>query len=58
MLKEKEHCEKELAIFEKKLSNENFINKAPEQIVEKERDKFEKIKQKLEKTNRSIEDLK
>ncbi len=58
LLKEKDFCQKELAIFEKKLSNQNFINKAPKQVVEKEREKLRKIKQKLEKTNRSIEDLK
>lgn len=58
LLKEQEFCKKEIKIFEKKLSNENFLNRAPKHIVEKEQKKLDNIRQKLEKTNKSIEDLK
>lgn len=58
LLKEQEFCKKEIEIFEKKLSNENFLNRAPKHIVEKEQKKLDNIRQKLEKTNKSIEDLK
>ncbi len=58
LLKEQEFCKKEIEIFEKKLSNENFLNRAPKHIVEKEQKKLDDIRQKLEKTNKSIEDLK
>ena len=58
LLKEQEFCKKEIEIFEKKLSNENFLNRAPKHIIEKEQKKLDNIKQKLEKTNKSIEDLK
>ena len=58
LLKEQEFCKKEIEMFEKKLSNENFLSRAPKHIVEKEQKKLDNIKQKLEKTNKSIEDLK
>lgn len=58
LFKEQEFCKKEIEMFEKKLSNENFLSRAPKHIVEKEQKKLDNIKQKLEKTNKSIEDLK
>ena len=49
LLKEKKFLEAEIAFFEKKLSNKNFLNKAPKEIVEKEKEKLKIKKQKLEK---------
>jgi valyl-tRNA synthetase len=53
---EKKRLEKEIQRFqemlaetEKKLSNENFISRAPKEIVEKERQKYENFKTTLEK---------
>ncbi len=49
LLKEKEFLEKEILIFEKKLSNENFLNKAPQDVVLKEKEKLSLKKDKLSK---------
>lgn len=49
LLKEKEFLEKEILIFQKKLSNENFLNKAPKEVVLKEKEKLSLKKEKLEK---------
>ena len=58
LLKEQEFCKKEIEISEKKLSNQNFLSRAPKHIVEKEQKKLDNIRQKLEKTNKSMKDLK
>ena len=50
--------QKSISISEKKLSNENFIKKAPAHVVEKEKRFYEELKQKEEKVKRIIESLK
>ncbi|MBU5485445.1 valine--tRNA ligase [Clostridium sp. MSJ-11] len=45
--KEKEKLEKEIERVEKKLSNEGFVKKAPEAVIEEERAKGEKYKEML-----------
>ncbi|WP_315122067.1 valine--tRNA ligase [uncultured Clostridium sp.] len=45
--KEKEKLEKEIDRIEKKLSNEGFVKKAPEAVIEEERAKGEKYKEML-----------
>ncbi len=40
-----------------KLSNENFINRAPEQVVEKERSNLSKLSEELEKVTANLEML-
>jgi len=40
-----------------KLSNENFINRAPEQVVEKERSNLSKLSEELEKVTSNLEML-
>ncbi|MBR2896679.1 MAG: valine--tRNA ligase, partial [Oscillospiraceae bacterium] len=46
--KEKEKTLGEIAFYEKKLSNENFVSRAPEAVVNAERAKLEKAKALLE----------
>lgn len=41
-----------------KLKNDNFVNKAPEKVVNEEREKLKKYKDLLEKTNASLEEIK
>ncbi|RMA97147.1 valine--tRNA ligase [Hydrogenothermus marinus] len=50
--------EKSISISEKKLSNENFVKKAPEHVVEKERQLYNELKEKQEKVSKIIESLK
>lgn len=56
--KEKQECEKEIAMFTSKLSNEGFISKAPKQVVDGEREKLNRAAERLAKINESIEALK
>ncbi|MDQ7056399.1 MAG: class I tRNA ligase family protein [Persephonella sp.] len=50
--------EKSISISEKKLSNENFVKKAPPHVVEKERRLYQELKDKAEKVRRIIDSLK
>ncbi|RUM61681.1 MAG: valine--tRNA ligase [Persephonella sp.] len=50
--------EKSLAITGKKLANENFLNKAPKEVIEKEKAKYEELKQKENKILKIIQNLK
>ncbi len=52
--RKKEEVEKELKIRENKLSNENFLQKAPPHIVEKERRIKEELEEELERINRVL----
>ncbi|WP_125152772.1 valine--tRNA ligase [Clostridium rectalis] len=56
--KEKEKLEKEIERVEKKLSNEKFVSKAPEAVVNEERVKGEKYKEMLEAILERINSLK
>ncbi|KEI95771.1 valyl-tRNA synthetase [Clostridium botulinum A2B7 92] len=56
--KEKEKLEKEIDRVEKKLSNERFVAKAPESVVNEEREKGEKYKAMLKSVLESLESLK
>lgn len=55
--KEKEKLEKEIDRVEKKLSNERFVAKAPEAVVNEEKAKGEKYKEMLEAVLSRIESL-
>ena len=46
--KEKENCLKQIAMFEGKLSNESFVSRAPEKVVNDQREKLAKAKALLE----------
>ncbi len=50
--------EKYIQVSEKKLSNENFVKKAPPQVVEKEKKHYQELKEKAEKIQKAIESLK
>jgi valyl-tRNA synthetase len=47
--------EKECASVSKKLSNEGFLSKAPEEVVEKERQKLEAAQEKMTKISTGLE---
>ena len=52
--KEKENCLKEITMVEGKLKNEGFLSKAPEKVVQMERDKLQKAKEKLSRVEESL----
>ncbi|ACA44471.1 valine--tRNA ligase [Clostridium botulinum] len=56
--KEKEKLEKEIDRVEKKLANEKFVSKAPESVVNEEKEKGEKYKAMLKSVRESLESLK
>ena len=56
--KEKEKLQKEIERVEKKLSNEKFVSKAPEAVVNEEREKGKKYKEMYEAVIQRIENLK
>ncbi len=55
--KELEACEKEIRITEGKLANQEFVSKAPERVVNVERDKLARAKERLAKIQGSIREL-
>ncbi len=64
ILKERERLQKEkqkilvkLAQIEKKLSNPEFLTKAPEEVVAKEKASYVDLKERLAKIERFLEDL-
>ncbi len=57
LTKEREFCEKEIKMFEGKLSNEKFVSRAPAQVVEAEREKLKKAEEKLANVLESIKAL-
>lgn len=52
--KEIKKIEQDLGVHEKKLTNEEFVGKAPEDIIEKVREKYESQKEKLAKLNQHL----
>jgi valyl-tRNA synthetase len=58
LLKEKENLEKELKRVDSKLSNENFVKKAPKAVVDAERDKKLKYQDMMAKVLKRIDSLK
>lgn len=55
--KDVDKTSKELARIEGKLTNEKFISKAPEEVVQKEKEKADAIKAKLADLNAQLEQL-
>jgi len=56
--KEKDNLEKELQRVKGKLSNQGFIGKAPQNVIEEERAKEKKYQEMLEKVYERINSLK
>ena len=57
LTKEKLACEKEIAFVAGKLANESFVAKAPAAVVDNERAKLAKAKERLEKIEESLAKL-
>ena len=55
--KEREKAQKGLDMIEKKLSNEGFVAKAPEAVVNAEREKAEKFRALIAQLNESLSAL-
>jgi valyl-tRNA synthetase len=55
--KEKQKILGKLAQIEKKLSNPEFLTKAPEEVVAKEKASYVDLKDRLAKIERFLEDL-
>ncbi len=55
--KEQEKVQKDLDFLQKKLSNQGFLAKAPEQLVAAEQAKLQKAQEKMEKLKQSMEAL-
>ena len=53
--KEMEKLQKDIQFVTRKLSNEDFLSRAPEHIVEKERDKERMFREKETKLKENIE---
>ncbi|NPA13284.1 MAG: valine--tRNA ligase [Aquificae bacterium] len=56
--KQLQDIQKSIGISEKKLSNENFVKKAPPQVVEKEKQLYQELKEKYQKVKQILERLK
>ncbi|MRJ06864.1 MAG: valine--tRNA ligase [Epsilonproteobacteria bacterium] len=55
--KQKEKREREIAILQKKLENRNFVEKAPQKVVEKVKADYQKAKEKLQKITDELQKL-
>jgi valyl-tRNA synthetase len=53
--KELAKLEKEFGLTHRKLSNDDFLQKAPHEVIEKEREKNARLGEKIEKLNRRLE---
>ena len=52
--KEKLGCEKEIASLTGKLQNEKFVSRAPQNVVDAEREKLARAKERLKKVEESL----
>lgn len=57
LMKEKTAAEKECALIASKLENESFVSRAPQHVVEAEREKLGKAKERLSKIEQSLKEL-
>ena len=55
--KEKEACEKDIAIISGKLNNASFVERAPAKVVNAEREKLARAQERMNKILESIEAL-
>jgi valyl-tRNA synthetase len=52
--KEQKSCEKEIDLVQGRLNNQDFVSKAPQKVIEGERDKLAKALERLEKIKESL----
>ena len=57
LMKEIAKISKDIEVFSKKLSNKNFVDKAPKDVVEKDTAKLEDFRVKREKLEQSLKML-
>ena len=57
LLRERTACEKEIASYESKLSNAQFVEKAPPAVVKAQREKLDRAKQRLQKLMKNLQSL-
>ena len=57
LAKEKEKLTGRIGGIEKKLANEGFVNKAPEAVVQRERDNLEQLQTELSQLNERLDSL-
>ena len=57
LLKEEAACAKEVEFYKSKLSNDEFLKKAPAHVLEKQRAKLNAAIEKLKKTKQSLAEL-
>ena len=57
-MRECENCEKEVKFYENKLSNEQFLKRAPEKVLNLQRNKLNAAKEKHERAVKSLKELK
>ncbi len=55
--KEKDNCQKDIDVISRKLSNEQFVSKAPAALVEKEKEKLANANERMSKILASIAEL-
>ncbi|MGA2401465.1 MAG: valine--tRNA ligase [Syntrophobacteraceae bacterium] len=55
LIKELAKLEKEFGLTHRKLSNDDFLQKAPHEVIDKEREKNARLGEKVEKLNRRLE---
>ena len=55
--KEKKDCQKDIDFLSKKLSNQGFVAKAPANVIEMEKAKLEKARERMKKIEESIANL-
>ncbi|MDD6034088.1 MAG: valine--tRNA ligase, partial [Oscillospiraceae bacterium] len=58
LTREQEACQKDIDIISRKLGNESFVAKAPEKVVQAERDKLQKAEERMKKILESLAALK
>jgi valyl-tRNA synthetase len=57
LTKQKEKLEKEIEKLEKKLANKNFVERAPKEVVDKNRNELNEFKEKLQKIEEELRKL-
>ena len=57
MIKRQNKCEEELNKVSQRLTNKNFVDKAPKNIVDQERNNYSDLKNDIQKITLTIESL-